>query len=271
MRKDREREDEKRIILYHRSYRKLPGSLTKFIIQFILFVLPFTVVTVLCYPEMTTFICKVADVILSPYFIPDSVRIDGVQFLDIIGNIAVVSFLNVPGMMPSLYFSTVNAVVCAVLVFFLPLVNRAKPLMIFLTILAAMHLVSALFFMFVPHLFPYTASDYSKLYMLQQVSIWIFVPIIMGIAIMPLPSGPIAKIFTMLITFVNMLLFGTVRYIVFLYILSKVSLIYMAILFFALGPLIDFSYIVGIYSLHATDLAKKIKGDFKIWKWQFTG
>lgn len=267
MRKD----EEKRVILYHRSYRRLPGSLTKFFIQFLLFVVPFTVVTVMYYPEMTTFICRVADVILSPYFIPNTVRIDGVQFIDIIGNIAVVSFLNLPGMMPSLYYSTVNAAVCAVLVVGLPLVNRAKPLMIFLTILAAMHLVSSLFFMFIPHLFPYTASDYSKLYMLQQVSIWFFVPIIMGVAIMPLPSSAIAKLYTMVITFVNMLLFGTVRYIVFLYVLSKVSLIYMAILFFALGPLIDFAYIVGIYSLHATDLAKKIKGDFKIWKWQFSG
>lgn len=270
MRKDR-KEDEKRIILYHRSYRKLPGSLTLFFLQFLLFVAPFTVATVLYYPEMTSFICNVADVILSPYFIPDTVKIDGVEFIDIIGNIAVVSFLNLPGQMPSFYYSLVNAIVCAVLILFLPLVNRAKPLMIFLTILAAMHLVSALFFIFVPYLFPYTASDYSKLYMLQQVSIWIFVPIIMGIAIMPLPSSPVAKILTMIITFINMLLFGTVRYIVFLYILSKISLIYMAILFFALGPLIDFSYIVGIYSLHATDLAKKIKGDFKIWKWQFTG
>ena len=262
--------DSKSIILFHRSYRKLPGSFLGFLLQFILFTLPFSIITFFYYPQFTTFICQIAEYVLEPYFTPDTVRIIGVEYIDFIGNISSISFLDLPGMVPAFTFSLMNALVCLVVLIILPRIDKAKPLIIFLIIVASIHMVSSLFFLFFPTSFPYVASDYSRLYMLQHVSIWFFVPIIMGLAIMPLPSSIPIKIFTMIITYINALVFGTIRYVVFLFILAKVSMIYMAILFFVLGPLIDFVYIVGIYSLHVNRLANKIKGDFNLWKWQYS-
>ena len=43
--------------------------------------------------------------------------------------------------------------------------------------------------------------------------------------------------------------FGIIRYILFLYILQRFSVLYMALMFFVFGPFFDFLYLVGIYSI----------------------
>jgi hypothetical protein len=130
------------------------------------------------------------------------------------------------------------------------------------------HTVSSLYFLLFPAYFPYTGSDYSQLYMLQEVGIWFFMPVIMGLAILPMPASILYKAGIMLLIYLYSLLFGLVRYIVFLMIISKISMIYMAVLFFALGPLIDFLYSVGIYSLYVNKIARRLAEDFSIWRWQ---
>lgn len=256
----------KAVMLYHRAYRILPGSVKVFLLQFICCALPFSAVTILFYPQITHLLCQITEFILAPYFLPGTVWIAEMPYISSIGQI---SFLALPGKIPGFPFSLGNALVSLLLLIVLPFINHAKPLVIFAIMLSFVHLLSSLFFLFIPELFPYGAADYSQLYMLQQVSIWFFVPIITGLALLPLPSPITAKCVTMVITCIYSLIFGTVRYAVFLFIVAKISLIYMAIIFFALGPLIDFVYVVGIYSVHINWLANKMKGDFKLWKWQY--
>jgi hypothetical protein len=43
----------------------------------------------------------------------------------------------------------------------------------------------------------------------------------------------------------------------------------MALLYFAFGPLIDFVYIVGIFSIYSNRLAEKLQGSIKAWKWLY--
>lgn len=260
------KQEEKTIIRYHRSYRKLMGSVQLFCIQFFLCVIPLSAITLFWYPQITHAVCLIAEAILSPYFFADTVRIVEIQYIEGFGN---VSFLSLPGQFPTAFFSMINALICLLLLTILPRIETAKPLIIFMIMLAFVHFLSSLFFLISPSLFPYDATDYSQLYMAQQIGIWFFVPLVMGIAVMPLPSSLTSKCFTMVITYLYSLLFGTVRYAIFIFILAKVSLLYMPILFFALGPLIDFVYIVGIYSIYVTRLANKISGEFTLWKWQY--
>lgn len=257
--------ESKATMLYHRSYRKFSGSAMVFLPQFLFISLPISLITILFYPEITQKICQITMVILSPFFSQDSLMIFDMPFIKIIGSIF---FLSVPGHFPTFMLSLINAVISLLLLIFLPRVERAKPLMIFLIVVAFIHLLSSLYFLIFPSLFPYEASDYSNLYMLQEVAIWFFIPIIMGLAILPLPSSLVSKIFVMVGTYIYSVIFGLIRYCVFLFILAKISMLYMALLFFILGPLIDFIYIVGIYSLYTNRLANKLKGDFAIWKWQ---
>jgi len=256
--------DMKSVILYHRSYRKIAVSAKPFVLQLVCIALPLSLIVVFFYPEITRTVCRIAVQVLSPYFDKDSLRI--VSYPYIIGN---GHYLALPGKFPSAVFSLVNTIFSLLMLLLLPNINRLKPLLILGTVLSFILFISAMFFLLVPDQFPYQASDYSDLYIKQQISIWFFVPVIMGLGVLPLPASLPSKIFTMLISFVYSLIFGTVRYVVFLYIIGKISLIYMAVLFFALGPLVDFVYIVGIYSCYTTRLAKKIKGNFTLWKWSY--
>jgi hypothetical protein len=179
------------------------------------------------------------------------------------------SYITLPGTFPSILFSFINAIVSLLLLVLLPAIERFKPLIIFCIVISFIMFLSSVFFILVPDQFPYQASDYSDLYMKQQISIWFFVPIVMGLAVLPLPSSLPSKIVTMVVTFLYSLAFGTIRYVVFLFIIGKISILYMAILFFVFGPLVDFVYIVGIYSVYATRVARKIKGNFTLWKWSY--
>lgn len=257
--------DSKLVIMYHRSYRKLPGSTKNFIIQYILLAIPFSVIAALFYPELTKAICSLAKEALSPYYYLDSVNLFSKPYIEQIGP---VYYLDLPESFPTFWFSLVNALVAIALLLILPNLNKFKPLLIFMTLLSIVHLISSVYFLLFPSYFPYTAGDYSQLYMIQEISIWFFLPLIMGLAVLPLPSSLFLKILTMCSIFVYSIIFGTVRYIVFLFILSKISMIYMAILFFALGPLVDFIYAVGLYTLFVNKLAIKLAEDFSIWRWQ---
>ncbi len=256
--------DAKSVILSHRSYRKISTSERPFVLQFFFIALPLSLFVVFFYPEITGALCMIAKTILSPYFHHDSLRI--VSYPYIAGD---AYYITLPGRFPSILFSFINAVVSLLLLVLLPRIEYFKPLVIFCIVVSFILFLSSVFFIFVPDQFPYQASDYSDLYIKQQISIWFFVPVITGLAVLPLPSSLPSKIVTMLATFAYSLIFGTLRYIVFLFIIGNISLLYMALLFFVLGPLVDFIYIVGIYCVYAARLAKKIKGNFTLWKWSY--
>ena len=256
--------DPKSVILSHRSYRKISASVRPFVLQFFFIALPLSLAVVFLYPEITKAVCLIARTILSPSFHPDSLSI--VSYPYIIGH---AYYITLPGRFPSIFFSLINAIVSLLLLVLLPKIEHFKPLVIFCIVVSFIMFLSSVFFIFLPDQFPYQASDYSDLYIKQQISIWFFVPVIMGLAVLPLPASLPSKIITMLAAFAYSLLFGTVRYVVFLFIIGKISILYMAILFFVLGPLVDFIYIVGIYCVYAARLAKKIQGNFTLWKWSY--
>lgn len=258
---------DKSVILYHRSYRKLPGTFKMFLFQFLLFVTPVSICSVIFYPEITLALCQIAQGVLAPHFPADALHIAEDQFLPFLANY---SYLQLPSTFPSFLFCLVNAVICLILLILLPRIETAKPIMIFLMMVAFVHLTSTLFFLFIPERFPYVLSEYSRLYILQQISICFFIPLLMGLAVMPLPSSLLSRCLVVWATYFYSLIFGTLRYIAFLYLLDVSSLLYMAVLYFIMGPLIDFIYVVGIYSECVARVANKMKGDFKSWNWQYS-
>lgn len=254
----------KNIILYHRSYRKISGSFKLFLLQMALAVAPVSLAGLWFYPEITHGICHVAEYVLQPHFPQSSLKIVEQTFLVGIGDY---SFLSLPGTFPSPFLCQVNAAVCLAALFVLNKIERAKPIIVFLIMVALIQLLSAGFILAFPQHFPYDATEYSRLYIIQQISLFFFIPLVAGVAILPLPSPIGLKFIIVWTTVVYSLIFGTLRYIVFLYFLSTFSVLYMAVIFFMMGPLVDFIYISGIYSVFAAYVAKKMKGDAEIWKW----
>jgi len=235
-----------------------------FVMQFFMFAFPLSLMVAILFPVMTHALSRMAQAVLAPYFPPDTLTVVQNPFLN-----RTAFFLALPSVHPSKLFAAVNAVVSLIILFMLPRLRHAKHVFIFLVVVFFINIVSSLFFTFFPERFPYQASDYSELYIKQQVGIWFFAPLIMGLAILPLPASALSKLATLGAAFCYSLVFGTIRYIAFLFILTKATLLCMAILFFVFGPLVDFIYIVGIYSVYVTRLAKKLKGDFTTWKWLY--
>jgi len=255
---------DKSVILYHRSYRIIPGSLKKYLLQVFLFVIPVSIGSILLYPEITRGMCQVAQYVLAPHYPANAIHIVETQFLSFVDDY---SYLRLPGTYPTAFFCTVNAVSCVLLLFILRRIETAKPVMIFFMMIVFIHLASSLFFIIFPRLFPYDTTEYSRLYMLQQISIGFFMPMIMGLAVMSLPASLLSRCLVVYSTHLYSLIFGTLRYIVFLYLLKAFSVLYMAVFYFVLGPLIDFVYVAGIYSVFVARAAKKMKGDASVWKW----
>lgn len=206
----------------------------------------------------------VAQTVLSSYYPSDTIKVIGKTFL--LGD---VSFIDIDGTYPSALVSLINFIVSLCLVTVLPALKRNKNIAIYLLFLAAINLVSALFFTLSPYEFPYTASEFSEFYIKSEISMWLFIPFILGLAVLLLPAPFFSKLILIFSAIIYSIVFGTSRYIIFLFIVSKFSVIYMALLFFAFGPLIDFIYIVGIYSFYNSRLARTLKNNESVWKWSY--
>jgi len=64
----------------------------------------------------------------------------------------------------------------------------------------------------------------------------VFCPVIMGIALLPIPAGIFSKFVILFWLYSIRWFFGIVRYIVFLFIIAKLSYLFMPVLYFSLVP-----------------------------------
>ena len=254
----------KSIIYYHRAYRKITGSGWLFLAELAVVTLPLSILVLFIYPSITEQMGRIAQTVLSSYYLPGTIKVIGQSFL--LGNISIVS---IPGTHPTAFVSFVNFIISLALIVFLPYTKRGRNIAIYVVFLAVINLVSALYFTLSPVAFPYTATDFSELYVKTEISMWLFIPLILGMAFLPLPAPIFPKLLLIVFALMYSVIFGTLRYIIFLFIISKLSVIYMALLFFAFGPLIDFVYIVGIYCFYTSKLAKNLKGSETVWKWLY--
>ena len=218
----------KSIIYYHRAYRKITGSGWLFLVELAIVTLPLSILILFIYPYITEQMGRIAQAVLLSYYLPGTIKVIGQSFL--LGDVSIVS---IPGTYPSALVSFVNFIISLVLIIFLPFAKKGKNIAIFIVFLAVINLVSALFFTLSPFEFPYTATEFAELYVKTEISMWLFIPLILGMALLPLPAPIYPKLFLIVIALIYSIIFGTLRYIIFLYIISKFSVIYMALLFFA--------------------------------------
>jgi hypothetical protein len=254
----------KAIIYYHRSYRKITGSGWLFFLSLVAISLSFATVILYSYPFITKHMSIIAQTALSSYYPPETISVIEKSFLW--KNISAVSL---PQNNPSVFTSSINLIFSLGLILILPGLKRGKLIAIYFFFLAFIHMFSAMFFTFFPKAFPYTATEFSEFYIKSEISIWLFIPIILGMSVMLMPTPIFPKLALILFALIYSFIFGTLRYIIFLFIINEFSTIYMALLFFAFGPLIDFVYIVGIYSFYSSRLARNLKSSEAVWKWSY--
>ena len=227
-------------------------------------IIPLEAAIFLFYPDITYFMGRTAKLALSSYIPMEDMMLLRQSFLQ-----STIYLLDLPGKYPSPLFSFLFFCFAFLSIYLVPRIKLYKPLGLWLVFLSGINILSSVLFMLLPSMFPYTMLKFSELYITTEVGMWFFVPVIMGIALLPIPAGIFSKFVILFLTLLYSMIFGIVRYIVFLFIIAKLSYLFMPVLYFSLGPLVDFIYIVGIYSFYVSKVAENIAQDCKVWKWVF--
>lgn len=251
-----------RFLSFHRSYRKIDIDRKNTLFQFLFLLFIFEVFVFFFASRITLLMCDITKKELS------SVVSAEIKILEVNGIVKKMHILDTVGSYPSYYYSLFCGLLSILSIFLTRFIN-SKPLQLWINFIFVLLLVSSIFFIIFPFDFPYIIKDLSKLYMDLQIGIWIFIPIVFGFAIVLLPVKFFWKFFVLLFTLIYSIIFGTVRYLVFLYVLCKFSYIFAVILYFVFGPFMDYTYIVGFYSLFIGLISENLKNKKDIWKWVF--
>ncbi len=181
-----------------------------------------------------------------------------------------VFLLDIFGRYPTQTFSVYAALISLLIIVITPLISfLTKPFAIWLVLVSFINFISGVFFVFFADYFPYSMVIYLDLYMKTVICIWLIIPYILLLGFIPLPTNLIQKLGIILLTVLYSIVFGLLRYLVYIYILREFSYLFMAIIFFMFGPFFDFVYIVGFYSVFVSNLAIKIRGDETKWGWLY--
>lgn len=245
------RERKKNRIYYARTYRHFAPESKKQWAFLLVFVLPCLLLFLFFFSELTLALSTSIRDSLASFFPADTIQIAYRPFLPFFGG---VHFVELPNRLPTGEATAVNLIVTLLGLFGILFSSRHKkggtPISIYAMIILLLHLVSCIFFLFAKEFFPYTVSEYSELYMLQQVGLWLAFIFMAGVIAGVFGYGKTGgRLLLFLSIMAYSLLFGCVRYIVFLFILAKGSTLYMTSLFFSLGPMFDFIYFVFLYSI----------------------
>lgn len=258
---------EKVKIFYSRQYRRLKLNKLATSLYLLFFVLPVLLLILFNLDNLTMYMSKLAAKVLFDYY--PSLNINIVA--DKVGILGQVFYVDLPGHYPSFNFVVLNIVaILIMLVVFNNFKSRGSIITIFFNIALGTHLINCLYFIFAQEFFPYTALEYSELYIKQQIGVWVVFTLLTGLSTSFFTGvNVLYKMLALIVTMLYSIVFGVVRYVLFLFILQKYSLLYMANMFFTFGPFFDFLYLVGIYALFinkVTNIYSSDKGREE-WLW----
>lgn len=254
----------KDIIFYHRAYRRASIRGKYLFLESIFLLLPLLITILFLYPEITFLINRFAKSILLSSLPTADIEIIRKSYM-----FSSVYILGLHGKYPSVMLSFSLFLFSLLSISLTPMTKIPRPIVAWVIFVSSINLISSIFFVLSPSIFPYDIENFSEFYIKTEVSIWLFVPILMGTTLLFIPSNILVRFSIVALTLLYSVVFGTLRYAVFLYILKKFSYIFMPLLFFAFGPLMDFTYMVGIYSLYCSIIARKRNNRAEIgpWRW----
>ncbi|MEG1524642.1 MAG: hypothetical protein RRZ24_00990 [Clostridia bacterium] len=257
---------EKNRIFYAREYRHFKLATKSSLLFLIACVIPFVTLSVLFYSPITHGVSLWSGKILAAITGQDIV-LSSFSFLPNLGNVYYVAF---PSQQPGFTHALICGIVMLFAIILLSQSNRnGRALMIYICMGLYVQLISCVFFIFWPEYFPYELTDYSQLYMLQQTSLWIIIPALFGIASSLVQTSFLSKFIAFFSLIVCVLLYGTLRYVVNLYLIYVLSTLYMATFFFTFGVLFDFIQMVAIYAIFiksTSECYSTLRGKAQ-WQW----
>jgi len=251
-------------IYYHRAHRQISFSWKTLFVEFFLSI-PFCWLLILyVYPPITRLASQCLIEWNAPLHPASASSLTEKAF--VFGSITTPQM---PGRYPTPQLTFAIFILSVLLIFMATKIRIPNPIAIWVIFVCLVNIVSVLFFTFLPAFFPYTIQHFAELFMKTEITIWLFVPVIMEASLLPLPSSKISKFMAILFSVLYAVAFGVVRYVLFVQILVKFSYIFMAVLFFCFGPFIDFIVVVGVYSFYVSLISNKINQDLRVWNWSY--
>lgn len=259
--------DRKKKIFYARTYRRIHIDWVKSTIFAALLMIPSVLICILMIDNMTELLAGIGVDILSKVIPEESLQIVTTEY-SVLNSM---NYIELPTTYPAFPMIAWNLGICLfTLLMMLVFKKTGKPLAIFSMFAIFTHVVSCIYFLLAASEFPYSLRIYSDLYLKQQIGIWLIFIILAGMIVAFM--GERSYLFKLLTFFDIMaysIVFGSVRYILFLYILYRYSVLYMALLFFVVGPMFDYSYFVALYAVFVNKTIKDYQyGEKKgVWRW----
>jgi hypothetical protein len=146
----------------------------------------------------------------------------------------------------------------------IPKVKMAKGLSMWIATIAILTFVSSAFFAIIPAKFPYTIGNFTEFYLHAEIFIWVTIPIFLSLCLAPVPTSMVSKTLLIAFTIAYSIVLGICRYALFIYVLIHIHFLFMPVLFFIFGPLLDIYAIISLYALYVSAYSKKIKEGFSI-------
>lgn len=178
-------------------------------------------------------------------------------------------YLSVTGCMPSQKHIVIAGIVSVIVLLLVYFLGKGRgPLTFFGMTSILILLVSVVYFFFWGDRFPYSLTDYSSLYMTQQIVSWLAIGLIMSLVLALYSKALLPAVLTYYGTLAYCFVLGSLRYLFYLVFLHCASSLYMAPLFFTLGVFWDFLFVVCVFSMFSARLSGRYKkrGD-AVWQY----
>jgi hypothetical protein len=143
----------------------------------------------------------------------------------------------------------------------------SPPIRLLGSFFAAMVSASALYMLFFGHL-GYESEAFSLLYMRTSAIVWLLVPIVVGALSATVPFSSLERFGLALFCWCSVFILSAVRYAMFVWVLKTFGSLFMPTLYLLLGPVLDFIYLMSIFSLFLTPLGRRLdSGRAEVWAW----
>lgn len=142
----------------------------------------------------------------------------------------------------------------------------AAPLRYFINLNLLIIASEATYLYFMGHL-GYDSNEFSVLMLRTAMLTWLVIPIFVAVLSILFPFNPLEQLLLLLLSIAYNVVITSVRYAVFIAVLSRTGPILMADLYLLYGPLLDIVPLIAIYSMFLVGVAKRLERSSEEWAW----
>lgn len=259
-------EEKKKQIFYPREYRHMRNTPGYDVLEFCGTLLPFLLILWRGYSWFSLQLSELAKRMLKSFFGVEA-AIEKNDSLSFFGS---VFYVDTAGRKPGFTMCLILFIVALFMfIVILQIFEQYKPFMIYIGIFLSILLISDVFFIFFGDKFPYTLGTYANIYMVQQVVLWASIAFVTVVALSILPGIHGSAILSFWAIVIYSVIYGSVRYIIFVVFLYWATNVFMAPLYFMFGIFLDFMYVVAIYAIYARKISEKFnqRKEIATWEW----